>query len=84
MLGLGYYNEIVDELRQACAGTARGVPWLRGGLSRAEFEELLVKNPPAPIAQQGPTTASKMKMVLQKLFSDGKGGIDGVYEWYTG
>jgi hypothetical protein len=84
MLALGYYNEIVDELWQACTGTTRGVPWLRGGLSRAEFEELLVNNPPAPIAQQGPTTASKVKRMLQQLLSDGKGGIDGVYEWYTG
>jgi hypothetical protein len=81
LLGLGYYNEIVDELRQACSGTVRGVPWVRGGLAKSDFDDLMTNNPPAPIPQQGPVTAGKIKKKLLQLLRDGEGGKDGLFEW---
>jgi hypothetical protein len=81
LLGLGYYNEIVDDLRQACSGTRRGVPWVRGGLSKSEFDDLIANNPPIPIPQQGPVTAGKIKKKLLELLADGEGSKDGLFEW---
>lgn len=82
MLGLGYYNEIVDDLREACTGTVKEVPWLRGGLSKAQVEDLMTNTPLLPIPQQGPITAGKAKKALLKVLEDGKGGDDGVYDWW--
>jgi hypothetical protein len=81
LLGLGYYNEIVEDLRQACRGTVRGVPWVRGGLSKSEFNDLMANSPPAPMAQQGPVTAGKIKKKLLQLLDDGEGSKDGLFEW---
>ena len=84
LLGLGYYNEIVENLRQACEDTKKGLPWLHGGLSKAQFDDMLANNPPLPPAQQGPFTAGKIKKMLTKLLDEGKGGKDGSYVWYEG
>lgn len=82
LLGLGYLNDIVDELRQTCNGSARGVPWLHGGLSRSEIQEMMMKSPPLSMREQGPITAAMIKKQLLQLLNDGKGGKDGVYVWY--
>lgn len=82
LLGLGYTNDVVDELRQTCADIKPGIPWLTGGLSKADFEEMMKSSPPASPEKQGPWTAEKVKRTLTKLLNDGKGGKDGVYSWY--
>jgi hypothetical protein len=82
VLGLGYYNEVVDEIRQSCHGVGTGVPWLRGGLSQDDFVKMMKDSPPMPPSQQGPLTAEKVKKKLRELVDGGKGGADGVYEWY--
>ena len=82
LLGLGYTNDIIDELRQSCKGLEPGVPWLTGGFAKTELEEMLRTNPPPPPSKQGPITAEKLKTALAKLLNDGKGGQDGLYFWY--
>ena len=54
---------------------------MRGGLSKAEFDDLIANDPPTPIPQQGPITAAKIKGKLLEVLRDGEGGRDGVFDW---
>lgn len=82
LLGLGYTNEVVGEIRQGCADITPGVPWLTGGLSNVGFEKMMKTSPlPAP-ETQGPLTADQVKRTLMRLLNEGKGGRDGVYSWW--
>ena len=82
MLGLAYTNEVLDEIREACKGAALAVPWLRGGLSKAEFDDVVASNQLKPAAQQAPITTEKSKKRLLQVLNDGNGGKDGVYDWW--
>lgn len=83
LLGLGYTNEDVDDIRRGCANIKPGIPWLTGGLSKVDFEEMMRTNPlPAP-EQQGPLTAEKVKRTLMEVLNERKGGRDGVYSWWN-
>lgn len=82
--GLGYYNEIIDELRAICQRSPQGpgIPWIRGGLSEAQFKEMMANNPPQEPSKQAPITAEKAKSKILEVIDGGKGGVDGVFEWY--
>lgn len=82
LLGLGYTNETVDELRQACKGVGSGMLWLSGGYTNSEFEEMMGANPLPSPEKQGPITAEKVKKALMELLNEGKGGKDGLYYWH--
>ncbi|KAK3051103.1 hypothetical protein LTR09_007853 [Extremus antarcticus] len=82
--GLGYYNEVIDELRAPCRGGGGAVPWVDGGLSKAQFDDMMASGPPISPSQQGPASAVKVKSKVLELINDGKGGVDGVYRWHEG
>jgi hypothetical protein len=79
--GLGYTNEVLDEIRQSCAGVG-AVPWIRGGLSKARFEDMMKNEPLMPPSEQGPISALKAKKVVLDVINSGNGGKDGVFEWW--
>ena len=82
MLGLAFTNEVLDDVRAACKDTALAVPWLRGGLSKAEFDDVLASNQLKPAPQQAPITTEKTKKRLLQVLNEGNGGKDGVYDWW--
>ena len=80
VLGLGFTNATVDELRDACKDVLHPVPWVSGGLSQREFSGVVgaIKPP----AEEGPLWAELMKKVLRRIKGEGKFGKDGVYHWW--
>lgn len=84
MLGLGYTNDVVDEIRKACEGAGNGVPWLVGGASKEDFKRLIASKSLGPPEQQGPLTAQMQKTKLLEVIENGKGGKDGLFSWYYG
>lgn len=84
LLGLGYTNEVVEELRKTCEGVGEGVPWLIGGLSKEEFKKLIDEKQIGPPDEHGPAAAGAQKKRLLGLLQEGKGGRDGVFKWFEG
>lgn len=84
LLGLGYTNEVVDELRDSCKGVGDGVPWLVGGFSKDEFKKLVDSKRLGPPEKHGPIAAQMQKKKLLEVLREGKGGRDGVFTWYEG
>lgn len=80
VLGLGYTNETVDELREACKDVTKPVPWISGGLSQKQFSGVV--GTLRPTAEQGPLTAEMVKKVLVRVKAEGKFGRDGVFHWW--
>ena len=80
VLGLGYTNETVDELRKACNDVSHPVPWLSGGLSQAKFNGVVgtLRSP----SEQGPITAEMVKKAMRRLKVEGRFGKDGLYHWW--
>lgn len=83
IFGLGYTNEAVDELRDACQGVGDGIPWLIGGLSKDEFKKLVDTQSLGPPEKHGPESAVKQKTKLLEVLRAGNGGKDGVFHWYS-
>lgn len=82
--GLGYFNEIIDDLRATCQAGHQGpgVPWVRGGLSEAQFNEMMATSPPAEPSKQAPLTAEKAKSKILEIVQSGQLGVDGVFKWH--
>lgn len=55
-----------------------------GGLSKAQFDEMIYSGPLISPDQQRPATAAKVKSKVLELIHGGKGGVDGVFQWHEG
>lgn len=82
LLGLGYTNDVVEELRNACRDVPNGLPWIVGGCSTDDFKRLVEAKSIGPPEQNGPITAKKQKKKLMEVLQQGNGGKDGVFAWY--
>ncbi len=73
VLGGGYGDEVVEELRAACksvVGGGKGVPWLRPDMS--------VPTPPLG-PKYGAHMVGRVKACLKELEEEGRGEGDGIY-----
>jgi hypothetical protein len=69
IVGAGYTDETIDEVRVACRGKGK-LPWLK----------VDVTNPPPPLGPNfAPTMAGRAKACMQSLTRTPKLGHDGVY-----
>ena len=73
---------MLEDVRSSCEDIGKGVPWLVGGQSVEQFRELVSAKKLAPPEKQGPIAAGMQRRKLLALLEEGKGGRDGVYQWY--
>ena len=79
ILGLGYVDEVVYDIRLACKAVTNPVPWILGGLPQAKFDEVIKEGRLKAPSEQGPETAGMVKKALLRVKEDGGFGVDGLW-----